>query len=277
MRRPATSRRPTEPRRTRPLANTWPSGPAISTASSTSKLPFTAVRRRPASSDTPRSSSARRAPSSTTIVPLDPTAKAIQSLRAGRRLALGCTTVPAPGSPGDRRLQHAVARRLGDHRPHARPRGDLGGGQLRRHARRCPAADAGAAGQRLERVVDLDDLLDERRRRVEPRVGGEEPGRVGEEHEQVGGEQVGDERGQAVVVAEADLVVGDGVVLVDHRHHAEVEEAPERGAGVEVLLADREVERGEQHLAARPGRGRRGRSRRRASAGSGPRPRRPGG
>ena len=76
------------------------------------------------------------------------------------------------------------------------------------------------------------------------------PGRVGEQHEQVGGEQVGDQRGQAVVVAEADLVVGDGVVLVDHRHHAEVEQPAERGAGVEVLLADREVERGEQHLAA---------------------------
>ena len=54
------------------------------------------------SSDTPRSSSARRAPSSTTIVPLDPTAKAIQSLRAGRRLAFGCTTVPTPGPSVDR-------------------------------------------------------------------------------------------------------------------------------------------------------------------------------
>ena len=57
------------------------------------------------------------------------------------------------------------------------------------------------------------------------------PGRVGEQHEQVGGEQVGDERGQAVVVAEADLVVGDGVVLVDDRHHAELEQPAERAPG----------------------------------------------
>ena len=63
-------------------------------------------------------------------------------------------------------------------------------------------------------------------------------GRVGEQHEQVGGDQVGDERGQAVVVAEADLVVGDGVVLVDDRHHAEVEQPAEGAAGVQVLLAD---------------------------------------
>ena len=34
-------------------------------------------------------------------------------------------------------------------------------------------------------------------------------------------DEVGDEGGEAVVVAEADLVVGDGVVLVDDRHHAE--------------------------------------------------------
>ena len=103
------------------------------------------------------------------------------------------------------------------------------------------------------------------------------PGRVGEEHEQVGGEQVGDERGQAVVVAEADLVVGDGVVLVDHRHHAEVEEAPEGGPGVEVLLADREVEGREEHLAAHQPVGGEGALVARASAASGPRPRRPGG
>ena len=76
------------------------------------------------------------------------------------------------------------------------------------------------------------------------------PGGVGEQHEQVGGDEVGDEGGEAVVVAEADLVVGDGVVLVDDGHDAEVEQPAERGPGVEVLLAHHEVERGEQHLAA---------------------------
>ena len=73
---------------------------------------------------------------------------------------------------------------------------------------------------------------------VEPGVGGEQAGRVGEQHEQVGVDQVGDEGGEPVVVAEADLVVGDGVVLVDDGHHAELEQPGERAAGVQVLLAD---------------------------------------
>ena len=50
-------------------------------------------------------------------------------------------------------------------------------------------------------------------------------------------QQVGDEGGQPVVVAETDLVVGDGVVLVHDRHHAELQQAQERVAGVQVALA----------------------------------------
>ena len=96
------------------------------------------------------------------------------------------------------------------------------------------------------------------------------PGLVGEQHQQVGADEVGDERGQAVVVAEADLVVGDGVVLVDDGHDAELEQPGQRRPGVQVLLADHEVERGEQHLAAdEPALGQ-GRRRTPASGGSGP-------
>ncbi len=59
---------------------------------------------------------------------------------------------------------------------------------------------------------------------------------------------MGHERGESVVVAEADLVVGDGIVLVDDRDDAELEQAIDGAAGVQVLLADAEVERREQHL-----------------------------
>jgi hypothetical protein len=55
--------------------------------------------------------------------------------------------------------------------------------------------------------------------------------------------------GQAVVVAVADLVVGDGVVLVDDGDHAEVEEAAQRLARVQVLRPHAEVVGREQHLA----------------------------
>ena len=81
-------------------------------------------------------------------------------------------------------------------------------------------------------------------------IGGEQTGRVGEQDQQVGAHEMRDERRQAVVVAEADLVVGDRVVLVDDRHDTELDQPFEGGSRVEVLLADAEVERREQHLSA---------------------------
>src|SRR5687768_18130729 len=44
-----------------------------------------------------------------------------------------------------------------------------------------------------------------------------------QDHQQVGFDQVGDQGAQRVVVAELDLVVDDGVVLVDHRQHAQAD------------------------------------------------------
>ena len=143
-----------------------------------------------------------------------------------------------------------------------------------------PAAAHGAArppGHHLQAVVDLDHLLDERGLVGGAGVGGEESGRVGEQDQEVGRHQVGHQRGQPVVVAEADLVVRGGVVLVHHRDHTELEEPGQGLAGVQVLLAVDEVEGGEQDLTRRPGRGRPGRRRRPASAGAGPRPTRPAG
>jgi hypothetical protein len=107
---------------------------------------------------------------------------------------------------------------------------------------------AGSAGQRLELVVDLHHLFDQRRRRLPPRVGGQETRGVGEQDQQVSPHEVGHQRAEPVVVAETDLLVGHRVVLVDHRHDAEVDEVVEGLAGVEVLLAVDEVEGGEEHL-----------------------------
>ena len=120
-----------------------------------------------------------------------------------------------------------------------------------------PRSRARAARERLERGVDLDDLLDERRFGVEARIGGEQSAVSVSSTQQVGADEVRDERGEPVVVAVADLVVGDGVVLVHDRHDAELEQALHRLAGVEVLRPVAEVVRGEQHLARRRGRARR--------------------
>ncbi len=71
---------------------------------------------------------------------------------------------------------------------------------------------------------------------------------VGQQDERVGLHDVRHQRGEPVVVAEADLVGGDGVVLVDDRHDAEVEQPEERALRVAVVAAPDDVVGGHQHL-----------------------------
>ena len=97
-------------------------------------------------------------------------------------------------------------------------------------------------------MVDLHDLLDQGGTCIQPGIGGEQPWRVREQHQEVRLDQVCHERGDAVVVAEPDLVVRDGVVLVDNGHDAEFQEPVEGAAGVEVLGPHEEVQRSQEHL-----------------------------
>ncbi len=97
-------------------------------------------------------------------------------------------------------------------------------------------------------MVDGHDLLDQRGIRFDLRVTGEQAGGVGEQHQEVGAEQVRDQGGQPVVVAETNLVVGDGVVFVDDRDDTKAEKDRQGLAGVQVLVAMDEVEGSQQHL-----------------------------
>ena len=81
------------------------------------------------------------------------------------------------------------------------------------------------------------------------RVGREQAGRVGQEHEKLRIHQVGHQRGQAVVVPETDLLVGHRVVLVDDGHHPQIDQMAQGAAGMQILRAVDEVERRQQHLA----------------------------
>ena len=94
-------------------------------------------------------------------------------------------------------------------------------------------------------------LRDQRRRGILARVPVVEAGLVGEDDQRVGLDQVGDHGRQRVVVAEADLVDGDGVVLVDDGDDAEPEQRAQRRARVEIALAVGEVLVGEQDLRGR--------------------------
>ena len=60
--------------------------------------------------------------------------------------------------------------------------------------------------------------------------------------------EVRDQGGEAVVVAEADLGGGDGVVLVDDRQHPELEQLRERLVGVAVVRPPGHVVERQQHL-----------------------------
>ena len=71
---------------------------------------------------------------------------------------------------------------------------------------------------------------------------------VGQQHQHVGAHQMRDERGEPVVVAEADLVGGDRVVLVDDRDDAERQQPVERALRVAVVRAAYDVVGGQQHL-----------------------------
>ena len=124
--------------------------------------------------------------------PAEPTAKAIHSLRAGKPIVSGLDhRARRRARRSTASAQHVVPVGCGDDGPHAGPGRDLGRRQLRCHAA-APPGRARAAGQRFEALVDLDDLLDQRGRGVEAGVGGEQAGHVGEQHQQVGADEVGD-------------------------------------------------------------------------------------
>ncbi len=200
------------------------------------------------SSDRPRSTRARRAPSSTTIVPDMARAKAIHSLRAGSRRSRGRTTVPMPGRPSTApvstpgRLAAAITARTPDHDAILAAASFDAIPPLPRTVPRPPAMRS--ISWSTSTISSMSEPPSTSRGSALS-----SPGASVSRTRRSAADQVGEEGGQEVVVAEADLVVGDGVVLVHHRHHAQLEQAVEGLAGVEVLGAVGEVEGGQQHLA----------------------------
>ena len=97
-----------------------------------------------------------------------------------------------------------------------------------------PTQAARAAGHGLDLGRDRLDHGQVAGGRVAARVGGVEAVDVGEQDQRLGQRHDRDARGEPVIVAEADLAGGHRVVLVDHRHDAELEQRLDRGAGVEV-------------------------------------------
>jgi len=87
-----------------------------------------------------------------------------------------------------------------------------------------------------------------RRTGLAVRIGAVQPLDVRQQHQAVRARHLRDARGQAIIVAVADLGGGHRVVLVDHRQRAEREERFEGGARVQVAAAALAVLESEQHL-----------------------------
>ena len=104
-----------------------------------------------------------------------------------------------------------------------------------------PAIDSSAASPAVA-------VGDQRRFRIPARIGREQARLIGEDHEHVRLDQVGDEGAERVVVAELDLVGHDRVVLVDDRNHAERQQGEQRGTRVEVARPVGEVRVSEKDL-----------------------------
>ena len=102
-----------------------------------------------------------------------------------------------------------------------------------------------------------------------------EAGLVGQDDQRVGFDQVGDQRGQRVVVAEPDFVGGHGVVLVDDRDDTQVEQRAQRRARIQIALAVGKIFVREQDLRRHAARGCGSRTRRPAPGPSGRRRPRP--
>ena len=126
--------------------------------------------------------------------------------------------------------------------------GDLAGLDLGAHA---AARKLGrrAAGHRLDRRRDRRDDRDMPGIRAGEGRGGVEAVDVGEQHQQVGAGHGGDAGGEPVIVAIADFGGCDGIVLVDHRNGAQIEQAAQGRTGVEIAPAFFGVGEGEQDLA----------------------------
>ena len=147
--------------------------------------------------------------------------------------------------------QHLLDGTANDHRMRAGARSQTRSTQLGLHAATAQrTTDATCHGIQC-RIIGAG-FEDQLGIGVVARVGVVHAVAVGEDHQQIGFHQVGYQRGQGVVVAEADFIGDHGVVLVDHRDHVEIHQGAQGTARVEIALAVGEIVVRQQHLCGTP-------------------------
>ncbi len=93
------------------------------------------------------------------------------------------------------------------------------------------------------------DVGDQLRIRIIARIGGVEALLIGEQQQLIRPAQNGGQRREVVVIADFDLSGSHGIVLVDHRHNAVIQQRTQGIAGVEEALAVLHIGTRQQHLA----------------------------
>ena len=255
-----------------PRASSRPSRSRTAEAGAALELAARPRRRRPAAGSC-RAASARAAPASIGDRPG-------RRQRAGDPLLVGvgraspaaATTVAR--APSSSRADRMVVAARGDHRRAAGAAGDPRGGDLGAHAAGADARRRGAAGIGLDlagRSRRRTGCVARRDRAPDRRCRGRRRRRAGSAGRS---DHLRDARREPVIVAVAQLVGGDAVILVDHRQRLWREQHLDRRARVEPAPAPLGIVDGQQQLRGREWRAAPAPPPRPASAASG-RPRRP--
>ena len=134
-----------------------------------------------------------------------------------------------------------------DDRRHPRPlrdtrRREFGGHATRTHSRRT------SSGQGHDLVIECFDLRNQGGCGIKTRIRGQQPRGVSEQNERGRTNETGDQRRKAVVITKANLLIRDGIVLIDDWHHTQRPQRLNRAASMEILRAIGKVVRSEEYL-----------------------------
>ena len=89
---------------------------------------------------------------------------------------------------------------------------------------------------------------DQRCRRILARISRIEPRLISQDDQAIRLDQIRDQRAQSVVVAQTDLVRGDGIVFIDDGHGAQFEQGTQGGPCVQVARTVGQIFVCQQHL-----------------------------
>ena len=136
-----------------------------------------------------------------------------------------------------------------NHCAHSRPRSNACSRKLGRHSTTAACGSCRSGIHRKQWVV-CSNLFNKRCRSIGAWVCCVQATNIGEQHKRIGANAVRNKCGNAVVVAKANFVAGNGVVFVNDWHATKFEQASKSLARMQILRAVNEVVWHQQYLCA---------------------------